>query len=409
MSLSSFPEARATADRSEERARPRPTVADNGPDRGAPLRVMIAMSDTGGGHRAMSSALAGALERRYGPSVQVFIEDVFAISPRTIPERVTRLYGPLIRVAPWLYGWMYHSLDTKRRYDVFSGLTKGRTQDKMQRLLDRIRPDVIVSTHPLANRPLLDAIQVDGASVPVLASVSELVTVHVSWVEPRLSLLNTATTESYQSVLRWGARPEIVRCVGLPVDERFGHVEPSPAELREAMGLAPDRFTVLLIGGGEGAGGIEAIVRRIQKTDLSVQLVVVCGRNDALRKRLNKSRLRTPTFVLGFVRTIPELMHAADVVVTKGGPQTIGEALVSGRPVILTQTLPGQEEGNGAFVESRGVGFRPGSVRRIVDNLASLVNDPEQRAWMTANARRHGRPDAAGKLAELVVEVAGSQ
>lgn len=384
-------------------------IADSILGHHAPLRVMIAMSDTGGGHRAMSSALAGALERRYGPAVQVFIEDVFAISPRTIPERVTRLYGPLIRVAPWLYGWMYHSLDTQRRYDVFSGLTKGRTRDKMQRLLERIRPDVIVSTHPLANRPLLDAIHLNGGSVPVVASVSELVTVHVSWVEPRLSLLNTATTESYQSVLRWGARPEIVRCVGLPVDERFGTVEPSPAELRQAMGLAPDRFTALLIGGGEGAGGIEAIVRRIQKTDLPVQLVVVCGRNESLRQRLIKSKLRTPTFVLGFVRTIPELMHAADVVVTKGGPQTIAESLVAGRPVILTQTLPGQEEGNGTFVESRGVGFRPGSVRRIVDNLAHLVNDPDQRAWMTANARRHGRPQAAGKLAEMVVEVATSQ
>ncbi len=357
----------------------------------------------------MSSALAGALERRYGSSVQVFIEDVFAISPRTIPERVTRLYGPLIRVAPWLYGWMYHSLDTKRRYDVFSGLTKGRTQDKIQRLLERIRPDIIVSTHPLANRPLLDAIQVNGSSVPVVASVSELVTVHVSWVEPRLSLLNTATTESYQAVLRWGARPDIVRCVGLPVDERFGRVEASPAQLREAMGLAPDRFTALLIGGGEGAGGIESIVRTIQRADVPIQLIVVCGRNEALRRRLIKMRPRTPTFVLGFVRTIPELMHAADVVITKGGPQTIAESLVAGRPVILTQTLPGQEEGNGAFVESRGVGFRPGPVRRIVDNLVQLVDDPEQRAWMTANARRHGRPEAAGMLAEMVIETAGAR
>jgi len=368
--------------------------------------VMIAMSDTGGGHRAMSQALAGALEQRYADAVQVRIEDVFALSPRTLPERVTRLYGPLIRAAPWFYGWLYHFLDHRRRYSIFSKVTGPPTKRKLEHLLDEARPDVVVSTHPLANRPLLDAIAATGRPVPVVASVSELVTVHVSWVEPRLKLLNTATTESFQSVLRCGANPRRVRCVGLPVDERFGNVEPTRAELREAMGLVPDRFTALLMGGGEGAGGLEAIVRKIQATDLPVQLIVVCGRNSRLRDRLTRMSLRTPAFVFGFVKTIPELMHASDVIVTKGGPQSIAEALVAGRPVVLTQTLPGQEEGNGDFVEARGVGFRPGPVAHIVENLGLLVHDSTERAWMTANAQRTGRPGAAAQMAEMVMDVA---
>ncbi len=372
------------------------------------MRVMIAMSDTGGGHRAMSQAIAGALQRRYGPSVEVYVEDVFALPPRTIAERITRLYGPVIRAAPWFYGWLYHFLDHNRRYATFSELAGRRTQEKIQCLLGSIKPDVVVSTHPIANRPLLDAIQMSGRDIPVLAAVSELVTVHVSWVDPRLRLLNTATTESFQAVVRWGAKPSQVRCAGLPVDERFGNVEKSPAELREELGLDARRFTALLIGGGEGAGGIEAVVRLLQKTDLSIQLIVVCGRNQKLRDRLEKMHLRTPARILGFVRTIPELMHASDVVLTKGGPQSIAEALVAGRPVILTQTLPGQEEGNGIFVESRGVGFRPGPAPRVVANLGRLVRNPSERAWMTLNAQRHGRPEAAGRVAEMIVSIARS-
>jgi 1,2-diacylglycerol 3-beta-galactosyltransferase len=368
------------------------------------VRVLIAFSDTGGGHRALSQAVVGALRRHYEATVDVRMEDVFALPPPSVFDRVTRLYGPCIRLAPWLYGWLYHTCNHPQRYRALQA-TQRRIDRKLCQLLQDYAPDVIVNTHPLANRSLLAAVRATGRRTPVFAAVSELASVHTSWVAPGLRLLNTATTESYQAVLRWGAEPQQVRCVGLPVDERFAEVELAPGDLRAAMGLDPYRFTALLIGGGEGAGGIAAIVAAVQQTTLPIQLVVVCGRNERLRARLINSRLRTPTFVLGFVTSIPELMHAADVVITKGGPQTIAEALVAGRPVILSQTLPGQEEGNGRFVESRGVGFGPGPVSRIVGNLARLVENPDERAWMTANARRHGRPRAAAQVAEMIVQL----
>ena len=364
------------------------------------------MSDTGGGHRGMSNAIAGALRTHYGDRVEVQIEDVFALGGRSPFEVATSLYATCIRVAPWLYGWFYHILDDPSRYRRF-GAVQVATRRKIATLIDTFRPDIIVNTHPLANRPLLDAIEILGRPIPVLASVSELAAVHTSWVEPRLRLLNTATTESYQAVIEWGAAPERVRCVGLPVDERFMHASAVQTKLRTNLGLKPDLFTAMLIGGGEGAGGLGPIVEALQETNLPIQLIIVCGRNTALKTQLESRQLRTPAYICGFVKTIPDLMHAADVVVSKGGPQTIAEALVSGRPVILTETLPGQEEGNGAFVESRGVGFGPGKVDQVVANLARLAKNPDERTWMTNNARRHGRPEAAAQVAAMVMDLAG--
>jgi 1,2-diacylglycerol 3-beta-galactosyltransferase len=371
------------------------------------VRVLVAMSDTGGGHRGMSNAIAGALRTHYGDRVEVQIEDVFALGGRSPFEVATSLYATCIRVAPWLYGWFYHILDDPSRYRRF-GAVQVATRRKIATLIDTFRPDIIVNTHPLANRPLLDAIEILGRPIPVLASVSELAAVHTSWVEPRLRLLNTATTESYQAVIEWGAAPERVRCVGLPVDERFMHASAVQTKLRTNLGLKPDLFTAMLIGGGEGAGGLGPIVEALQETNLPIQLIIVCGRNTALKTQLESRQLRTPAYICGFVKTIPDLMHAADVVVSKGGPQTIAEALVSGRPVILTETLPGQEEGNGAFVESRGVGFGPGKVDQVVANLARLAKNPDERTWMTNNARRHGRPEAAAQVAAMVMDLASS-
>ena len=354
----------------------------------------------------MSNAIAGALRNHYGDCVEVQIEDVFALGGRSPFEVATRLYAPCIRLAPWLYGWFYHILDDPRRYRRF-GMVQVATRRKITTLIETFRPDVIVNTHPLANRPLLDAIEVVGRPIPVLASVSELVTVHTSWVEPRLRLLNTATTEAYQAVLDWGANPDRVRCVGLPVDERFSQFSAPQPRLRSNLGLKRDLFTAMLIGGGEGAGGLGSIVDAIEETDLSIQLIVVCGRNAALKAQLESRVLRKPAYICGFVKTIPDLMHASDVIVTKGGPQTISEALVAGRPIVLTETLPGQEEGNGAFVESRGVGFGPGKVDEVIGNLERLSNNPVVRAKMTENAQRHGRPEAAAQVAAMVLELAG--
>ena len=354
----------------------------------------------------MSNAIAGALRNHYGDCVDVEIEDVFALGGRSPFEVATQLYATCIRVAPWLYGWFYHILNDPRRYRRF-GMVQVATRRKIAALIEAFRPDVIVNTHPLANRPLLDAIEVVGRPIPVLASVSELVTVHTSWVEPRLRLLNTATVESYQAVLDWGANPDRVRCVGLPVDERFNKPSAPRSKLRGNLGLRRDLYTAMLIGGGEGAGGLGSIVEAIEGANLPVQLIVVCGRNAALKAQLDSRELRVPAYICGFVTTIPDLMHASDVIVTKGGPQTISEALVAGRPLILTETLPGQEEGNGAFVESRGVGFGPGTVDVVIGNLERLAKDPIENARLTENAKRHGRPEAAAQVAAMVMELAG--
>src|SRR5439155_1466065 len=96
------------------------------------------------------------------------------------------------------------------------------------------------------------------------------VSVHRSWVEPGLTLLNTATTESFRAVRRYGAAASRVRCVGLPVDERFAFVATSPEALRADLDLDPGRFTVLLVGGGEGAGWSDDLsVPRLASLDSS--------------------------------------------------------------------------------------------------------------------------------------------
>jgi len=372
-------------------------------------RILIAMSDTGGGHRAISSAIQGALRRLYGIAAEVVISDVFALGHRSIFDASTRLYSPMLRHAPWLYGLVYHLSDRPHVYSTIARQVELMDSPKIRRLLEEMRPDVIISAHPLSNRPLLRARAALGWRTPIVAIVTELVTVHRSWVDPGLDLYVTATAETEAAVIGLGANPRRVLRLGLPVDERFGSVQARPADLRRALGLDPNTFTALLIGGGEGAGGLGRIVTAADRARLDAQLLVVCGRNRALRNRLETRHLGIPARIFGFVNNVPELMHAADVVVTKGGPQSIAEALAARRPVILTAITPGQEEGNDQFVERHGVGLAPASTAGVVEALRILAANPAQRERLARNAARLSRPDAAANVARTVMELVASR
>jgi 1,2-diacylglycerol 3-beta-galactosyltransferase len=107
--------------------------------------------------------------------------------------------------------------------------------------------------------------------------------------------------------------------------------------------------------------------------------------------------------VFGFVENMPDLMRASDAVVTKAGPGTISEALISGLPIFLTGYVPGQEEGNVSFVTDQGLGYYTPRVRKLVKAVRhSLVDDREEFDRMQGRAEAVGRTDAAREIAQLI-------
>lgn len=365
------------------------------------------MTEAGGGHRRLSQAVAGALERVYSGEVQVTIEDLLTLDPWAPTYRFTRIYPWALRYAPRAYGALYHLTDRRWLAELLARGGGPRLVRRLQGLLRELAPDVLVFTHPFCIRPTLQAAEMAGLGhIPTVAVLSELVNIHTSWVQPGVDLYTAATEEARQAAVARGAPASRVHVVGLPVDERFGRVNKAPADLRRELGLDPDRFTVLAVGGGEGAGGLLSAVRAIDASRLDLQVVVVCGRNRRLQAHLSALSGLAPRRVLGFVDNMPELMHAADVVLTKGGPQTIAEALASARPVLVTQATPGQEEGNERLLERHGAGVHVPDGRRLVAVLGELLIDKAARERMARAAASLARPEAAADVARLIMALA---
>jgi processive 1,2-diacylglycerol beta-glucosyltransferase len=218
------------------------------------------------------------------------------------------------------------------------------------------------------------------------------------------------TPEARLELIQHGVAPEAVDCVGIPIRRAFA-TPPDPTLRARVLGeleLDPSRFTLLAMVGAEGSPGALRNVARLARLDIPAQLVVVCGRNQALRDQVARLRAHLPVRALGFVDTIPQLMSSADLVVTKAGGLTLAEAFCRETPVVVHDILPGQEAGNltyGLRHHAVEYGSTPAELERIV---TALHADPDRRARLAARAARLARPDAAAEIAARVLARAGA-
>jgi 1,2-diacylglycerol 3-beta-galactosyltransferase len=99
-----------------------------------------------------------------------------------------------------------------------------------------------------------------------------------------------------------------------------------------------------------------------------------------------------------------EIMRASDVIVTKAGPGTICEALACNLPIILIGYVPGQEEGNVAYVEENSVGMLAYDSVELINILRRLLKPgSELLRQELESAKRISRPGASFEIAKCIL------
>jgi len=368
------------------------------PAGGSP-RVLILFSDTGGGHRAAARALTDAL-KLLDPTCVVTVADPLIGQGPTIVRRLASLYSPVIRRSRAAWGAVYHSSNTQPTFAAIRAVFGPGVRRVVVHLLKQHDPDVVLSVHPLLNHIAHQAIRKSGRPRALMTVITDLVDFHRGWTFSQADLVVAPTEDARRVALRRRVPADRVKLLGLPVDLRFR--PPAPGEkqaLRRRFGLDEHRFTVLVMGGAAGVGHLAAQVRSLAVEAHPWQLVVVCGRNEKLRRRLAELEASTPMLVTGFVDYMPELMRACDLVVTKAGPGAIAEALATGLPLVITGFLPGQESPNVDFVvESRIGAFAP-KESDLLDEVRVMAEGGPTWREMSAKAEDMAHPYASSDIA----------
>lgn len=368
--------------------------------------IVFLFSDTGGGHRSAAQAIIEALDLEFPGQITHEMVDIFReYSPPPL-HLAPEIYPPLSRM-PSVWGMGYHLSDGPRRTRFFYRMIWPYIRWGLQRLVREHPCDLIVSVHQLPNAPMARAIQHSKRKIPFTTVVTDLVSTHAAWYTNQADMIIVPTTVAYRRALGMGISPARMEVVGLPVADKFCQPSGERSEIRERLDWPQDLPVILLVGGGEGMGPLEATAKAIDAAVRPVQLVVVAGRNKKLQERLQKYPWRNRAAIYGFVQKMPDFMRASDILVTKAGPGTISEAFIAGLPMILYSRLPGQEDGNVAYVVSNGAGVWAPRAEAVAEAVTEWLGHPEARQEAVDACLRLARPRAARDIARLLASQVG--
>jgi 1,2-diacylglycerol 3-beta-galactosyltransferase len=382
-------------------------------------KILILMSDTGGGHRASAQAIDQALHEQFGNKVEVDIMDIWTDHANYPFNRFVPTYRFLAKYpALWRGFFAYGQFGpTKLFTEIWS---KMNSYGSFRDAIVSANPDFIVSVHPLCQlMPISIMNEMNKKRDPqkpkiqFATVVTDLGGAHSTWFDRRADAIFVPSEVIKKLATRNGIKSDKLIMRGLPIRPSFWKdSSKSKDEIRSELGIQKQSKTVLLMGGGDGVGGLKEITKEIANTlnkrSQKSEVVVICGHNKKVSDQLSATIWpeNVKVHVKGFCNNIDEYMSASDCLVTKAGPGTIAEAMIRGLPMVLSSFLPGQEAGNVPYVTEGGFGVYTGNnPKKIADQVYKLFQNDVLLNEMSTKARSLSRKDATKLIAKDIGEM----
>jgi processive 1,2-diacylglycerol beta-glucosyltransferase len=376
--------------------------------RRTPASVLILSSSGGAGHFRAGEALHLWAQQSF-PNIHSAHYDALDFTTPSFKRIYGATYLAAVKRIPKFWGAMYNRLDHPqekkalpvRIFDHFN-------YSSYVKMLNTLSPDAVLCTH------FLPYLAIEGRKKGVRPNIPFFVVgtdfnLHSVWSSRSIRKYFVFSDETAALLSAKGVDANRIESTGIPVMPEFS-VRQKTGSVRQLLGMPKNRFTLLILSGGYGVGEIEKIVTVVRKTlngirSRSFTLAVVCGRNEALAKKLRRSRVRDNVrlHVSGFIDNMHDYMAAADLLVSKSGGLTMSEALASRLPAIIVDPIPGQERLNADMLVEGG-----SALLALDDAQLSFKVDRAVRndAWRRSAARaagKLGKPYAARSILRSVL------
>ncbi len=351
------------------------------PVRVARPTVLVLTASTGAGHDSTAEALSDALGATL-PRARVLVRD--PLGARAARSSAVGWWYDLVAArAPRLWGWLYRLSNNRGGVWLGAVIVAALYGRRLRATIRTMRPDLIISVHPLCARLAAHSLQGARRRTPHHCVVTDLASVHRYWAVDDIAVFYAATPAA-AALASHGIPRGRIRVTGLPLRRAFA----APPRATALQGDVVPRVVVL--DGGRATRALERAVRALLVPGAPLRVTVICGDNKRLRRRLTAMTAGRAT-VLGRCDDVAGLMRASSVVVTKAGSATLAEAWSQARPTLVYRVLPGQEEGNVALLNHH----RRGWSVPVVDDLPAAVwrvhahgPEPDEAAWWGGAAGR---------------------
>jgi processive 1,2-diacylglycerol beta-glucosyltransferase len=368
-------------------------------------KILIFTAGFGEGHNTAARNIRDAVEHIAPDEAKVEVLDLFDTCYGKLNDWVRKAYIAAINRTPRVWGKIYNVIDGTQFVESNMAML-AKMKRAMSDLLTELDPDAVVSTYPIYNY-VIDAIYSDGRpkTFSQITVITDSITVNSIWYRCASDCFLVANNDTANVLRNAGVPEQQIRIFGFPVTYRFAEIK----DIRYLNTEKEPRRVLYLINSGKKEA--PALVRRLcERTD--IRLTINVGRDRALRRDIeNEVKMPAhPVEILGWTNRMPELLTNHHLVITKAGGATVQEAIAARTPVIISQVVPGQEEGNARLIVENDCGCLAPDPDAILDALDNAFSQEEKELtkWV-ANISKLSKPDASLQIARFILELASPQ
>ena len=365
-------------------------------------RLLVLSAGAGAGHNRAAEAVREHA-REAGVDAEWF--DSLHFTGRVFRTLYAESYIWMASHSPALWGMLYTMMGKRSERPNLRKLMK--TYDSMNyrrlmRHIEEFRPDAIISTHFLPTNVVLAHLGTSGP--PVFTVITDL-DVHSIWIAEGVAGYFAGNEQVRWLVEKFGTPPDRVHVTGIPIHPAFSRTRGRDA-VRKELSLAPGLPVALFMSGGFAMGNMEEALERLLGLPNAFQLLVVAGKNEKMKSRLEKiaRKSRRPCRVLGFVPNVHDFMEASDLMISKAGGLTSSECIARSLPLVVFSPIPGLEERNADFLMERGAAVKAATMDLLEYRVGELMSDLPRLDRMRASAAAIARPLAGREIVDRVVQ-----
>lgn len=367
------------------------------PPNSATKKIHILFHDAGGGHRNAAMALqAIAAQQNRDWHIELIqfqdLTDHLDVLRKVTGIRIQQQYNIILQ-----NGWTLGATQLLRVLQATIRLFHAPLVNLLAKVWRERPADMLISVIPHFNREIAESWHSVYPGRPFVTLITDLADYPPRfWIEPIADQYVIAGTEKAMEQARALGHDSahLFQTSGMILRPDFYTADTSdPREVRRSLGLSEDLPTAIMLFGGHGSKVMYDITERLDAANLSLQLILMCGKNEDLAKKLRERKWKLPVHVAGFTREIPRFMRAADFLIGKPGPGSIAESMVKGLPVLVecnAWTLP-QERYNTEWVREKRVGIVLHSFKQVVEGVRQMLDPaalPEFRRNVAAQNNR---------------------
>lgn len=196
---------------------------------------------------------------------------------------------------------------------------------------------------------------------------------------------------------------------GIPISSRFLK-KYNKQDILNEFNLENNKKNILFFAGGEfglGKNKTLQIFEDLIKNFENIQVIAIAGKNEKMKlhfesivKKYNKEK---NVIVLEYTNKVPELMAISDLVISKPGGLTTSESLASNLPMIIINPIPGQEEENAEFLESKGTGIWIRKNDSPYEVLKNIIDNPEKLDEMKKNTKFLAKKNSTEDICKTIL------